>query len=100
MPDDPMTLPQLMAALDAKLIIPDARHAWPLCPGCGRRAARSNAGHVSLCYPCTCVEVGASAYDLAVCWAHRITLKRWRTYESEDQLPSVTRRVWRDRTGK
>lgn len=84
----------------SRLIIADVRHTWPCCSTCGRRVAPDSDGRPRLCYVCTCEEVGASAYDLAVCRAHRISLKVWRTYESEADLPSITYRTWRERTGK
>ena len=100
MTERPMTLAEVMAALGAELILESCPPDWQPCPTCGRMTAPSLYGRRALCPVCTAAEAGASAYDLAVCRAHGISLKRWREMDGEDGLPSMTYREWRRRTGR
>jgi len=95
-----VTLAEILAALGGRMIVPDERHGWPSCPGCGVQTPPSIHGGRSYCYDCTCMELGFDAHDMAVCRAHGLTMKRWLEIGDETKLPSVTYRVWRRRTGR
>ena len=98
--DDPLTLPEVMAALGAELILASCPPDWSPCPECGRMTPPSLGGRRAYCPVCTAAELGFGAYDLAVCRAHGISMKRWLEVGDEAALPPMTYRAWRKRTGR
>lgn len=90
-----------LSRLGARVIEPEAGDSgFTWCPSCGTAVTPYPDGRVPLCYPCTVTELGYDAHDIAVCRAHRISMKRWLTMESELDLPLVNPKVWRKRHGR
>lgn len=73
MPDRPLNLMQLLAALNGRLITPEPDDRLP-CPTCGAATPRSiTTGGPSLCYPCTVAELPGTPADNAVRIENRMT---------------------------